>query len=163
MIILENLKMFRPFLLSIGILLFLVFCAKQRTPITEPEKDALQSILLENESIHSFLMKEEGKIPEVAKLEANVQALITLNGGLKSEAEKMLKSLQEKDPKDVEKFFQAYSSFSETLAESVKLAGGNGVFNKFYCPMVKKTWVSQGTKIQNPYAPEMRDCGDIVP
>ncbi|AOP35829.1 hypothetical protein A0128_01260 [Leptospira tipperaryensis] len=155
--------MYRPFVISLGILIFLTFCAKQKTPITEPEKDALQSILIENESIHSFLMKEEGKIPDVSKLETNIQALNALNGGLKNEAEKMLNSLQKKDTKDVEKFFQAYSSFSEILAESVKLAGGNGVFNKFYCPMVQKTWVSKGTKIQNPYAPEMRDCGDIVP
>ncbi|MBM9577529.1 DUF3347 domain-containing protein [Leptospira sp. 201903070] len=155
--------MFRPFVISAGILVLLTFCVKQRAPITEPEKDALQSILIENESIHNFLMKEEEKIPDVSKLETNVQALIQLNGGLKNEAEKMLHSLRKKDSKDVEKFFEAYSSFSETLAESVKLAGGNGVFNKFYCPMVKKTWVKQGTQIQNPYAPEMRDCGDLVP
>ncbi|MBM9499876.1 DUF3347 domain-containing protein [Leptospira sp. 201903071] len=155
--------MFRPFVISAGILVLLTFCAKQKAPITEPEKDALQSILLENESIHSFLMKEEEKIPDLSKLEADVRALILLNGGLKTEAEKMLHSLHKKDAKDLEKFFEAYSSFSETLAESVKLAGGNGVFNKFYCPMVKKTWVKQGTKIQNPYAPEMRDCGDLVP
>lgn len=74
----------------------------------------------------------------------------------------MQNSLKDKETQDVEKFFQAYSSFSENLAESLKLAGGTGVFNRFYCPMVNKTWVSQGTKIQNPYAPEMRDCGDLV-
>ncbi|XDD50432.1 hypothetical protein AB3N59_01045 [Leptospira sp. WS92.C1] len=151
------------FLISFGILVFFSVCNKIQTPISESEKNALQTILSENESIHSFLMKEEEKIPELTKLETAIQALIALNGGLKIQAEKMQNSLKEKGSKDVEKFFLAYSAFSENLAESVKLAGGTGIFNKFYCPMVKKTWVSQGTKVQNPYAPEMRDCGDLVP
>lgn len=93
---------------------------------------------------------------------SHINALISLNGGLKSSAEKMKNFLQDKDTKDIEKFFQAYSSFSENLADSLRLAGGTGVFNRFYCPMINKTWVSHGTKIQNPYAPEMRDCGDLV-
>jgi hypothetical protein len=28
--------------------------------------------------------------------------------------------------------------------------------------MVNKYWVSKGEKIENPYAAEMRDCGEIV-
>ncbi len=130
--------------------------------MTEQEKDILQQILMENESIHKFLMKEEEKIPDTNQLIAHVVELVSLNGGLKSQAEKMQNSLKDKVTQDVEKIFQAYSSFSENLAESLKLAGGTGVFNRFYCPMVNKTWVSQGTKIRNPYAPEMRDCGDLV-
>ncbi|EMY76986.1 PF11827 family protein [Leptospira weilii serovar Ranarum str. ICFT] len=149
-------------ILSIGILIFLSSCKKTPPVVTEPEKDILQQILVENESIHGFLMKEEGKIPDTSRLVARVRELVSLNGGLKSSAEKMQNSLKNQDVKDVEKFFQAYSFFSENLAESLKLAGGTGVFNRFYCPMVNKTWVSQGTKIQNPYAPEMRDCGDLV-
>ncbi|AXR59823.1 LIC13259/LIC11441 family protein [Leptospira mayottensis] len=148
-------------ILLISILTFLSSC-KKNLPITESEKDILQQILVENESIHSFLMKEEGKIPDTSKLISRIKELISLNGGLKSSAEKMKNFLEDKDTKDIEKFFQAYSSFSESLADSLKLAGGAGVFNRFYCPMVNKTWVSHGTKIQNPYAPEMRDCGDLV-
>ncbi|TGN00681.1 LIC13259/LIC11441 family protein [Leptospira yasudae] len=153
----------RILILSVGILAFLSVCKKPQPVITEPEKDALQQILVENETIHGFLMKEENKIPNTEKLVARILDLIALNGGLKDSAEKMANSLKSNDSKDVEKFFQAYSSFSENLAESLKLAGGTGVFNKFYCPMVNKTWVSHGTKIENPYAPEMRDCGDLVP
>lgn len=149
-------------ILLISILALLSFCQKTPLVITESEKDVLQQILVENESIHSFLMKEEGKIPDTSKLISHINALISLNGGLKSSAEKMKNFLQDKDTKDIEKFFQAYSSFSENLADSLKLAGGTGVFNRFYCPMINKTWVSHGTKIQNPYAPEMRDCGDLV-
>ncbi|EKR66669.1 MULTISPECIES: DUF3347 domain-containing protein [Leptospira] len=149
-------------ILLISILIFLFSCKKAPPVITESEKDILQQILIENESIHSFLMKEEGKIPDTSKLISRIKELISLNGGLKSSAEKMENFLQNKDTKDIEKFFQAYSSFSENLADSLKLAGGAGVFNRFYCPMVNKTWVSYGTKIQNPYAPEMRDCGDLV-
>ncbi|MDV6234218.1 DUF3347 domain-containing protein [Leptospira ellisii] len=153
----------RTFILSFGIFLLLCACSKSALPISEPEKDALQRILVENQSIHAFLIKEEDKIPNLDRLRSEIVSLTSLNGGLKTQAETMGNSLPSKENKDVEKFFQAYSSFSETLADSVKLAGGNGVFNKFYCPMVKKTWVSQGTKIENPYAPEMRDCGDLVP
>ncbi|ALO24603.1 MULTISPECIES: LIC13259/LIC11441 family protein [Leptospira] len=149
-------------ILLISILALLSFCQKTPLVITESEKDVLQQILVENESIHSFLMKEEGKIPDTSKLISHINALISLNGGLKSSAEKMKNFLQDKDTKDIEKFFQAYSSFSENLADSLRLAGGTGVFNRFYCPMINKTWVSHGTKIQNPYAPEMRDCGDLV-
>ncbi|MGJ4753273.1 LIC13259/LIC11441 family protein [Leptospira kmetyi] len=153
----------RILFLSISILIFLSVCKKAQPQITEAEKDALQRILVENESIHDFLMKEENRIPDINKLVVRVQELSSLNGGLKESAEKMGNSLKDKETKDVEKFFLAYSSFSENLAESLKLAGGTGVFNKFFCPMVNKTWVSHGTKIQNPYAPEMRDCGDLVP
>ncbi|AXX14356.1 LIC13259/LIC11441 family protein [Leptospira borgpetersenii] len=149
-------------ILLISILALLSSCQKTPLVITESEKDVLQQILVENESIHSFLMKEEGKIPDTSKLISHINALISLNGGLKSSAEKMKNFLQDKDTKDIEKFFQAYSSFSENLADSLRLAGGTGVFNRFYCPMINKTWVSHGTKIQNPYAPEMRDCGDLV-
>ncbi|EMF79574.1 PF11827 family protein [Leptospira weilii serovar Topaz str. LT2116] len=149
-------------ILLISTLIFLSFCKKTPPVITESEKDILQQILVENESIHSFLMKEEGKIPDTSKLISHIKELISLNGGLKSSAERMENFLQNKDTKDIEKFFQAYSSFSENLADSLKLAGGAGVFNRFYCPMVNKTWVSHGTKIQNPYSPEMRDCGDLV-
>ncbi|EMJ91132.1 LIC13259/LIC11441 family protein [Leptospira alstonii] len=149
-------------ILSIGILIFLSSCKKTPLVVTEPEKDVLQQILMENESIHNFLIKEEDKIPDTNKLVARIGELASLNGGLKGSAEKMQNSLKNQDAKDIEKFFQAYSLFSENLAESLKLAGGTGVFNRFYCPMVNKTWVSQGTKIQNPYAPEMRDCGDLI-
>ncbi|MDI7210767.1 LIC13259/LIC11441 family protein [Leptospira santarosai] len=149
-------------ILSISILIFLSSCKQAPPAITESEKDILQQILAENESIHSFLMKEEGKIPDTNKLIVRVRELISLNGGLKDTAEKMESSLQNKDSKDIEKFFQTYSSFSENLADSLKLAGGTGIFNRFYCPMVNKTWVSHGIKIQNPYAPEMRECGDLV-
>ncbi|KAA1268877.1 DUF3347 domain-containing protein [Leptospira interrogans] len=157
---LEKMKKF--LILIISILTFFSSCKKPNPAVTEQEKDILQQILMENESIHKFLMKEEEKIPDTNQLIAHVVELVSLNGGLKSQAEKMQNSLKDKETQDVEKFFQAYSSFSENLAESLKLAGGTGVFNRFYCPMVNKTWVSQGTKIQNPYAPEMRDCGDLV-
>ncbi|TGK28192.1 DUF3347 domain-containing protein [Leptospira gomenensis] len=153
----------RTFILSFGIFLLLSACSKSSLPISEREKDALQRILVENQTIHAFLMKEENKIPNLEPLRSELASLTSLNGGLKSQAETMANSLPSRENKDLEKFFQAYSSFSETLADSVKLAGGNGVFNRFYCPMVKKTWVSQGIKIENPYAPEMRDCGDLVP
>ncbi|EMJ95239.1 PF11827 family protein [Leptospira kirschneri str. JB] len=155
-------RMKKFLILAIGILIFFSSCKKPDPVVTKQEKDILQQILMENESIHKFLMKEEEKIPDTSQLMARVAELISLNGGLKSPAEKMQNSLKDKETQDVEKFFQAYSSFSESLAESLKLAGGTGVFNRFYCPMVNKTWVSQGTKIQNPYAPEMRDCGDLV-
>lgn len=32
----------------------------------------------------------------------------------------------------------------------------------FYCPMVRKSWVAEGTQVRNPYAADMRSCGDLV-
>lgn len=81
-------------ILSISILIFLSSCKQAPPAITESEKDILQQILAENESIHSFLMKEEGKIPDTNKLIVRVRELISLNGGLKDSAEKMESSLQ---------------------------------------------------------------------
>ena len=35
-------------------------------------------------------------------------------------------------------------------------------YNKFYCPMVQKYWIAKGKEIQNAYAADMRECGELV-
>ncbi len=81
-------------ILIISILTFFSSCKKPDPAVTEQEKDILQQILMENESIHKFLMKEEEKIPDTNQLIAHVVELVSLNGGLKSQAEKNAKLLK---------------------------------------------------------------------
>ena len=62
----------------------------------------------------------------------------------------------------MEAFFESLSSFSETFTDILKVNNIQTEYNKFYCPMVSKYWVAKGDVIQNPYASDMRECGELV-
>ncbi|MCB1177696.1 MAG: DUF3347 domain-containing protein, partial [Leptospiraceae bacterium] len=57
--------------------------------------------------------------------------------------------------------FSVLSQSSEKLSEVAKLAEIKE-YNKFYCPMVEKYWIAKGEKIENPYASDMRECGEMI-
>lgn len=53
----------------------------------------------------------------------------------------------------------AYSQLVEGLS-SVVGHHDKSKANLFYCPMVKKKWITKGDKIVNPYGKDMRECGE---
>lgn len=151
-------------ILAILIFTFLISCGKKEAkPLTESEKPLFESVLAENDKIVQNLLTTEDVAPDTKALLAAIQALESAKGGLEEVAVEMKNSLGTANSADIQSAFGAYSKFSEILASAMKEKGLQSGRNRFYCPMVKKTWVLVGQKIQNPYAPDMRDCGDIIP
>jgi len=132
--------------------------------LDDSSKKAVRSLLGENQKVHSFLLSHENQLPDIKGLLSvlNSSRDEIKNPEIRSIFLEMNAALSKIGPKNKESFFQSYSNFSVILAGVVKKAGLATEYNKFYCPMVRKTWVASGEEIQNPYAPEMRDCGDLV-
>ncbi|MEM7184365.1 MAG: hypothetical protein AAF518_25935 [Spirochaetota bacterium] len=157
-------------------LLSLVNCQKSEQIDKQNSKDAkiievaptlkskLVLVLEENQKIHELLMNESGGIPDVTSLRKRLsEAKIEVKQEeLQLLLQKMQKNLEKIDTQDKKKFFTTYSDFSVSLANLNAMTNLNAGFHKFHCPMVAKYWVAKGKKIQNPYAPEMRECGELI-
>ncbi len=151
-------------IMILSLLFFIIACGKKEIkPVSDTEKPLFETVLDENDKIVKGLLTTEDISPDVKNLIAAIEALQAAKGGLEEAALEMKKNLEAVDSKNANISFGAYSKFSETLASTMKTAGLQSGRNRFYCPMVKKTWVFAGGKIQNPYAPDMRDCGDMMP
>ncbi|TGK11549.1 DUF3347 domain-containing protein [Leptospira fletcheri] len=144
-------------------LLFLDCGKKELKPVTDAEKPLFETVLQKNQEVIDGLLKTENRAPDTQELEKALDSLASANGGLSETAAELKKALKEVEAPDLEGSLIAYSKFSDLLASTMKGRGLENGRNRFYCPMVKKTWVASGSKIRNPYAPDMRDCGDIVP
>ncbi|MCG9874876.1 MAG: hypothetical protein MH321_08825 [Leptospiraceae bacterium] len=142
------------------ILLFAFSCGSNK--LTDEDKRSMELLLEENEKIHSFLMKTESGLPSLQGISAALDAFDkTENSEVSSQVSKMKLNLREIKGIDKEKDFNQFSLFSENLSKLTKLFSVDGV-NKFYCPMENKYWLAKGRSIENPYSPEMRDCGSLV-
>jgi hypothetical protein len=129
---------------------------------TEQDKQSLNQLLMENEKIHSFLMKTEGGLPSLQGVQEALDLLgKSENSEISSKAEKMKLNLREIKGIQKEEDFKQFSLFSENLSQLAKDLSIEEI-NKFYCPMEDKYWVAKGRRIENPYSPEMRDCGSLV-
>jgi hypothetical protein len=152
------------FLLLFGfVFLGFLSCAENDYRLEEAEdRAALQEIIAENQKIQDFLLQTEAGLPSLEGiLKAVEKAEQSKNPGVAALYGKMKAALQKVSHENKETDFQAYSLFSENLAILVKANSVESV-NKFYCPMVKKTWVASGKAVKNPYSPEMRNCGDLI-
>ena len=148
-----------------GIFLLLLFVFSCKGQIDSGIKNSLLKVLSENQKVHEILITKENLIPDTkALLESVQQAKIASekNESIKKQIEKMESTLTNINTKDQEAFFNGLSSFSETLTEIIKANQIQTEYNKFYCPMVAKYWVAKGEMVQNPYAPDMRECGELV-
>ncbi|WP_246052610.1 LIC13259/LIC11441 family protein [Leptospira semungkisensis] len=136
---------------------------KEQKPLTEAEKPLFETVLAENDKVVKSLLTTEEVSPNISALLVSVDTLAAAKGGLESTAQEMKTALETAKSPDVKVSFVGFSKFSEILAETMKANGLQSGRNRFYCPMVKKTWVLSGQRIENPYAPDMRDCGDLIP
>ncbi len=145
------------------LLLFLFFSCK--TELDGNLKNSILKILSENQKIHEQLISKEDFIPDTKSLLASVKeakALSDKNKEVSEQLEKLESTLNSINTQDKEGFFESLSSFSERLTDILKVNKIQTDYNKFYCPMVAKYWIAKGEQIQNPYAPEMRECGELV-
>jgi hypothetical protein len=137
-------------------------CGGASEPLKDQDIRMIQSVIEENQKIQEFLIQTENGMPSLQGLESSIFTLeSSTHPKLSKLAQKMKIKIQAIHGKDKESDFQNFSDFSEILVELTKEMESSGVY-KFYCPMVKKTWVSKGKAVHNPYAPEMRECGDLI-
>ncbi|MCE9499927.1 MAG: hypothetical protein K8R21_05435 [Leptospira sp.] len=141
-----------------------IFAFTLQCGINSETKKGIEAVLNENQKVSAYLLAHDKELPD---LKGMISVLASSRTSIKekdiqnkfSEMETILSKV---NGKEREEFMIAYSGFSEILAGLVKKAGFAQQYNRFYCPMVRKTWVAKGEEIQNPYAPEMRDCGDLI-
>lgn len=156
---------YKKLLLSIFILFFPVFlvnCEKKIDPLNAQDIRLIQNLEEENQKVHDFLMQTENGMPSVQGLLTAVYALESSeNETVSTMAKNMKENLQSIERKDKEKDYEFFSKFSLDLIQLVRSAEISDVY-KFYCPMNKKFWVAEKKGIQNPYSPEMRNCGDLI-
>jgi len=136
---------------------------KGKPELSSAETDLIGKILEENQKVHKILFEHDTRIPSVVTLmklsiDAKEQSV---NPELTATLEEIVTDLSGTSNTDREKFDTQYSRVSEKLAKIIRTFGIKQ-YHEFYCPMEKRTWVSTGIKIMNPYASDMRDCGEMV-
>jgi hypothetical protein len=147
----------------LAILLFFVFSCKGA--VDSSQKNSILKILSENQKIHEQLIAKSDSTLDTKALFNSIkeaELICEKNKDLKVELEKLELTLSNINTSDQEAFFKSMSSFSEKLTDILKANKIGTDYHKFYCPMVEKYWIAKGEGIQNPYAPEMRDCGELV-
>jgi len=111
--------------------------------------------------LHDLLVKESPSKWNVKKLET----LLEKGGDSKKDTEVFKKAklalikLGEADSLPAKR--DAYAELIEILSV-VALQNDKSGARVFYCPMVKKKWISKGDTIVNPYDKEMRNCGEKI-
>ena len=155
-------KMYIPLVL----LILVIFNCKDSEKIgaSESSNKAFAVVLQENDKVIEAIIKDSEKNPDLSLLISSIETAksIVVEDGLKRALEEEGRILQDAKSMDKEGLYEAISRFSEHLSTAINTGGVKlEGYNRFYCPMVSKYWMAKGTDINNPFAPEMRDCGEI--
>ncbi|MDX1958420.1 MAG: hypothetical protein SFU98_07595 [Leptospiraceae bacterium] len=142
------------------ILFLLSFC---KGGLSESQKSEIVKIFQEHQKIQETLVANPKSLPEIKSL------IESLRSGSKSlqgtKAESLIKSSLEIAEKtnlsSEESYFDSLSKIAENLGTVMKETEVAS-YHLFYCPMLNKYWVAKGETLVNPYAPDMRDCGEMV-
>ncbi len=134
-----------------------------RKSLSEAAKKSVVSALEANEALHSSFFKYDAKAVEsnAMKLKKAIDAIED------KEVAKLLnfsknKLSEIKASNDRETNNKNYHIVSMALIHIVNKYDVGSKYNAYSCPMVKKKWVqnsSKMAKVHNPYAPNMPHCG----
>lgn len=136
----------------------------KRKQLPEDQKATVEKLFKYNESLHKSFFDYKP-----SEMEAGSKKLsLAIEKMSEGEVKKLLlfssKKLKEISAlKSREENNKAYHIFSTALVHVLKTYDIPGPYNAYYCPMVKKNWIQNSNvlaKTQNPYAPEMKMCGD---
>ncbi len=137
-----------------------------RKSLSEAAKKSVVSALEANEALHSSFFKYDAKAVEsnAMKLKKAIDAIED------KEVAKLLnfsktKLSEIKASNDRETNNKNYHLVSMALIHIVNKYDVGSKYNAYSCPMVKKKWVqnsSKMAKVHNPYAPNMPHCGSQV-
>ncbi len=153
-------KVFYTFLL---ILIALISnCESKKNHFSEKEISLLAEVFQETQKMHEGLLLS----PPTLLIDGISKSINNLGSSdhprIKDWKSRLTENIP-KNPKDLENSFANLSNLSLILVEIKKEVTLPEKFQQFYCPMVEKYWVSNDKEIRNPYAPEMRECGEILP
>jgi hypothetical protein len=152
-------------LMFINLCFFVSFAScsggKKNLPLSIEDLNSLKLIAAEVLKTHAFLIKEENKLPNLNALTTEIDKLLanTKNDEVKEFFQKAKASL-ELNPASSDSVFSGLSQISLYLERIHPELGMD--FKGYYCPMVEKYWIDSSSEVRNPYAPEMRDCGEAV-
>lgn len=134
-----------------------------RKSLSEAAKKSVVSALEANEALHSSFFKYDSKVVETNAMklknaidaieDKEVAKLLNFSKGKLSEI---------KASNDRETNNKNYHLVSMALIHIVNKYDVGSKYNAYSCPMVKKKWVqnsSKMAKVHNPYAPNMPHCG----
>ncbi len=148
--------------LTLVSIFFLGQCKPAEVPYSEKDISLVSKLFEANQKLHEGLLLDPPSL-----------SLIEFKSALDSPASSTHPRLLEwkskiegnlpKNPKDLDASFENLSQIALVLTDIKKAIPALENFNQFYCPMVEKYWVAKGKLVQNPYAPEMRDCGEMLP
>ncbi|MCT4641199.1 MAG: hypothetical protein N4A33_02810 [Bacteriovoracaceae bacterium] len=134
-----------------------------RKSLSEAAKKSVVSALEANEALHSSFFKYDAKAVEsnAMKLKKAIDAIED------KEVAKLLnfsktKLSEIKASNDRETNNKNYHLVSMALIHIVNKYDVGSKYNAYSCPMVKKKWVQNSSKmarVHNPYAPKMPHCG----
>jgi hypothetical protein len=138
--------------------IFLIDCKGSPAQFSSEQKSHVNQILEANQLVHDQLLANQDLPAVTPLLDAFRSASKSIQ---REEISNSILLLEKIDTTNPDAYIETLSKVSENTASLAQMSQISG-YNKFYCPMVNKYWVSKGEKIENPYAAEMRDCGEIV-
>lgn len=164
--------MFKTIFLLLSLLSFNAFASgnmdtktekKERVALTAETKGEIVSLLEENEKLHGAFFDYNG-----VEVEKNAKSMISKIEGISDQkiskllgfSKGKLSEIKASNSKD--KNNEHYNLISMALIYIVNKYDVGKKYNAYSCPMVKKKWVqnsSKMAKVHNPYAPEMPHCG----
>ncbi|MFT6632233.1 MAG: hypothetical protein ACJAS4_002196 [Bacteriovoracaceae bacterium] len=134
-----------------------------RKSLTEATRKSVISVLEANEALHNSFFKYDGK-----SVEENAKKLkVAIDAIEDKEVAKLLnfskgKLTEIKASNDRKTNNKNYHLVSMALIHIVNKYDVGSKYNAYSCPMVKKKWLQNSSKIakvHNPYAPNMPHCG----
>jgi len=140
------------------------FGANQRAKLPEQTKLEIIHVLKVNENLHaSFFKYNAAEVEKKAK--ELVQAMDKINDPqikkLLNFSRTKVNQINSTVPRD--KNNQLYNMVSMALTHLINKYDLGNDYNVYHCPMVKKKWVQNSSKmkkVHNPYAPNMPHCGE---
>ena len=134
-----------------------------RKSLSEGTKKSIVSALEANEALHSSFFKYNGKSVEenAMKLKKAIDAIEDKDiAKLLNFSKSKLAEMKASNDRDTNN--KHYHLVSMALIHIVNKYDVGSKYNAYSCPMVKKKWVqnsSKMAKVHNPYAPNMPHCG----
>lgn len=137
-----------------------------RRAISVSLKEQVTSLLEKNEQVHASMFNYKKEDLKKAVVTFKKRALEIKDKEVQKYLEPAIKASSELlKNKTKEEDNESYHRLSLALVKLVELYKIGSTYNIYYCPMVKKRWVQNSTKmrkVHNPYAPEMPHCGGQI-
>lgn len=148
----------------ISLIVFAIFtlsCKEEVIPFETAHENLAAKLLAENQILLEEYLKEDPK-PNWKTFSEVLDTLATSGHPKLKTWTESLRPLLPTTGSDLESSYEKISKIQEILIQIKTEVPNQSQYNRFYCPMVDKSWLMTGREVKNPYAPEMRDCGELL-